>query len=575
VVRQTEIYTQTRSMSTQRLQAVVNSSLWAAAGDALGWITELADHRGVRRRAGRETVTKPLEWRRRIGGKFGPTVVLPAGTYSDDTQLRLAVCRATRGSGDFDVEAFAKIELTVWPSYSLGAGTGTLAAASNLSKSNVAWFSNFHGRGKRSGYFASGGNGAAMRIQPHVWKSNRSGDGSFLSDVIKDAIVSHGHPRGFCGAVFHALCLESALENGDIPGPKLWREFVARLREIGRVVRQDSNLEMFWRSAWETGCGVSLDDAITGVIDEYTVLLQNVADALTEPPAVAYNRALNAVGGFDERTRGSGVGTSLSAVVLAWLHREQSNETALALAANELNSDTDTIASMAGALLGAAQPQPLNWPLQDRAYIEQEARRMASISSGVRTSTYSYPDLLYWDAPSTHSDVVGVLDDRMIVAGFGEATPVGDVWSSGDAQWQWLKLAFGQTILAKRRMKLQQKSVSVMPTMQRSQGHVQEAKPSTVLERPSMQRHPSLPGIIGSHEDHSARPRASNNESDPASMSLDELTDWVIRSDFDATVLGKAMLACVGAPQKHSIEKAIAFTAILAKAVLARKRRQR
>jgi hypothetical protein len=119
-----------------RQARIVSSALWAAAGDALGWVTEV----GLA-----ERVRQPIEWMFRPS-RFAPAVLLPAGTYSDDTQLRLAVSRATPGDGGFDVEAFAKIELPVWTSYSLGAGRGTTAAAINLANKKVEWFSNFYGK---------------------------------------------------------------------------------------------------------------------------------------------------------------------------------------------------------------------------------------------------------------------------------------------------------------------------------------------------------------------------------------------------------------------------------------------
>src|ERR1044071_4951659 len=81
---------------------VLNSALWAAAGDALGWITELSrGEGGVQHRPGLNSVTRPVPWVRTIGGRHGPRVDLPAGTYSDDTQLRLAVSRSIRGNGSF------------------------------------------------------------------------------------------------------------------------------------------------------------------------------------------------------------------------------------------------------------------------------------------------------------------------------------------------------------------------------------------------------------------------------------------------------------------------------------------
>lgn len=59
-------------------------------------------------------------------------VDLPAGCYSDDTQLRLATSGSILGDAHFDVETFAKVELTIWPSYALGGGRGTKAAAAVL-----------------------------------------------------------------------------------------------------------------------------------------------------------------------------------------------------------------------------------------------------------------------------------------------------------------------------------------------------------------------------------------------------------------------------------------------------------
>jgi ADP-ribosylglycohydrolase len=172
----------------RRKMMVLRSALWAAAGDALGWITELSrGESGVRYRTGNASVSRPVAWTRTIGGRLGPRVDLPAGTYSDDTQLRLAVGRSIRGNGSFDVEAFAKIELTVWPTYALGGGLGTKAAASNLSRRGVNWFSNFFGVNGQA-YTSSGGNGAAMRIQPHVW-SLPPGSKDLLPNVLRNALV--------------------------------------------------------------------------------------------------------------------------------------------------------------------------------------------------------------------------------------------------------------------------------------------------------------------------------------------------------------------------------------------------
>ena len=108
-----------------RQDRIRSSALWAAWGDALGFITELADQRILRQRVGELRVTTTKPWTRRLGGKYGVDADLPAGSYSDDTQLRLATSRAIRGDGRFDVQSFAKVELVVWQAYALGGGRST------------------------------------------------------------------------------------------------------------------------------------------------------------------------------------------------------------------------------------------------------------------------------------------------------------------------------------------------------------------------------------------------------------------------------------------------------------------
>ena len=73
------------------LESIKRSSLWAAYGDALGFITELSDEFSVKKRTkGHSRVTALIPWTRRIGGQFGINIELPKGCYSDDTQLRLS-----------------------------------------------------------------------------------------------------------------------------------------------------------------------------------------------------------------------------------------------------------------------------------------------------------------------------------------------------------------------------------------------------------------------------------------------------------------------------------------------------
>ena len=282
-------------------KAVISSALWAAAGDALGWMTELArSESGVAHRTGSAMVSVPVKWQRMIGGRAGPRVDLPAGTYSDDTQLRLAVSRAIRGDGDFDVEAFAKVEITVWPSYALGAGLGTKAAASNLSRRGVNWFSNFFDSSGQK-YTSGGGNGAAMRIQPHVWASSAKSAQTMIGDVLRDALVTHGHPHGFCGAIFHALCVAHALEHRSVPKPSDWLRFIEDLSVVPTLIEADPQLAAFWQSAWENSSGHTIASAIQTMQMEASEDLIAVDETLEGDPARSYHVLLKRIGCLTQR----------------------------------------------------------------------------------------------------------------------------------------------------------------------------------------------------------------------------------------------------------------------------------
>lgn len=91
----------------------------AAVGDALGWPME---DRG--NRVGGTAKVKPMPrmvpWVRREGGRYAPhEQPIPAGGYSDDTQLLLAVARS-RLRGDDWYRHLVEAELPVWLLYERG-----------------------------------------------------------------------------------------------------------------------------------------------------------------------------------------------------------------------------------------------------------------------------------------------------------------------------------------------------------------------------------------------------------------------------------------------------------------------
>ena len=261
-----------------RPDRVVASALWAAWGDALGFMTELASPNIVEARTGSTLVSTTIAWKRRIGGRIPISVLLPAGSYSDDTQLRLATSRAIRSDGRFDVEAFAKVELPVFLNYALGAGRGTKTAASALSRTGISWSTNFFKSDGQS-YVTGGGNGAAMRIQPHVWASKSpSSWESWMPDVIRNTLTTHGHPRGIAGAILHASILAQTLDAGEIPHPREWIPGAQLFDAVLQSIKGDDELSSLWLPSWEREAGTSFAGAMRGMVRAHTAEVKVLSD---------------------------------------------------------------------------------------------------------------------------------------------------------------------------------------------------------------------------------------------------------------------------------------------------------
>ena len=52
-------------------EAIRRSALWAAYGDAVGFISELSDEKKLLWRASTSRIITTIPWKRKIGGQFG------------------------------------------------------------------------------------------------------------------------------------------------------------------------------------------------------------------------------------------------------------------------------------------------------------------------------------------------------------------------------------------------------------------------------------------------------------------------------------------------------------------------
>ncbi|MFD3897125.1 ADP-ribosylglycohydrolase family protein [Streptomyces cellulosae] len=554
-------------------EAVRASAQWAAYGDALGFITELTDTAGVRRRIGQDEVTTTVPWKRRIGGRYGRDMPLPAGAYSDDTQLRLATSRAIRGDGEFDAEAFAKIEVVAWQAYALGAGRGTKAAATGLMRVEAKWSQNIFAT-KAARYVDIGGNGAAMRIQPHVWSARDLANWDNITrDVVRNAVSTHGHPRGILGAVLHAVLLAHTLDTNEIPGPKQWRPAVDWLERVPDVIAKDDELAYLWLPTWTNAAGTDFQSAALTVADECRTAFEAV-DSTTPLTPEAYAALVERLGGFDGATRGSGTVTTVLAAVLAHAHAS-SPEAALLLAANTLGSDTDTIATMAGALLGAVTAAPPPGAVQDADAIDSEARRMWDISRGRQAATFAYPDLLRWSPPKATLDLVGHTPMGPALAGLGPLTPTDTPSASNQATYVWGTLPFGQSVLVRARPDLRPLDENLLPGEARPPRSRQAAdapkEQQSLFEAPvqaaaSADQRPALAGT--------APGAVSERAHRHAPPSIEEIVQELARNGFTPEQVGRALLHQIRGG-RYGVERAAAFAGLLARAYHSEQERPR
>lgn len=550
-------------------ERVVSSALWSAWGDALGFMTELADAELLEQRTGRTRVDETSQWRRRLGGRFGVTVEMPAGSYSDDTQLRLSTARSIRPTGEFDVEAFSRVELPVFLAYGLGMGRGTKAAAKALGKSRATWTGNFF-ESRDASYIKGGGNGGAMRIQPHVWAASERADfESLVGPVIRNVVCTHGHPRAIVGAVFHACTLALTLEDGGVPDPAAWRKVVDWLSTLGDVILTDDELSQLWVPEWERSAGSSLLSALRNTSEELRQQIEAVG-VLDGSNEESWAELVDQVGGFDPRTRGSATATVLLATKLAF-DGSQDPARALRTAANTLGSDTDTIASMAGALLGAANPSELPSPVLDAAFIAQTASWLESVSRGSAKGSFLYPDLLEWSVPRSAVDLVGLVDDRFALAGLGILNPL-DAGQPGRGStpvvWQWTELSFGQTALIRRRSEPIKLSREVWP---RRRNGPESRLGERLSDSPTLFDDASPKLANSAAQWPSISPisdTANHGQREP--LSLEIAIDLVVGSGFPKDLVGECLIAL--ALQDNGLEKAVAFSGAVAHALRERRR---
>jgi ADP-ribosylglycohydrolase len=359
----------------------------SAIGDALGWITEFEkSQQSLKEKFGAERIESFYTWKKNVGGRFyGFIDTIKAGSYSDDTQLLLAVARSITKDGSLDHNYFAKIELANWLEYARGGGRTVKTAADKISRKSIKWFNNFFNfkvNGEHYNYKESGANGAAMRVLP-IALANFGNTEKIKEEIFCNSIITHGHPRAILGAMLYGYAVNQIIVFR--PEDFNWENY---LTQIGLDFPKKFELSFLnkmeireWLSEWNKSSNNTFESVYSETISETQNHLRFVFQSIKQNLSV--QETLRKIGCFDPSTKGSGIATVIAGIYLATKFHDKPLE-AVIESVNALGSDTDSIAAFTGGLVGALHGQgiiPDKWKtVQDNEYLETVAERLLAIS---------------------------------------------------------------------------------------------------------------------------------------------------------------------------------------------------
>ncbi|MFJ4723685.1 ADP-ribosylglycohydrolase family protein [Streptomyces luteogriseus] len=373
--------------STDLLDRSRGLLLGAAAGDALGWPQEQRSGIIGGRKAREVPPTMTFRaWNRWGGAQYAKYQdAVAAGEYSDDTQLLLATARSCM-HGDAWWSWLTGVELPAWPLYQRGGGRAVLAACRSWQSSTPPWQGPER---KVRPYFAAGANGVAMRIAPHALATlDDDSPKELVSRVLMDGILTHGHPRALVGGVVYALAVRHTLLH---QGAMKYGDLLNALSDESIWTDPDhavSSVPIEWLEQFEGNSDTSFLISWRNTVQEMRDLLEIAENSLGRAALADDEKTLNELGCFDPKRNGSGTITAAAAIYLASRFSVRPSM-GLLRSAFLANADTDTLASMTGALLGALHGPEwlsgLSGELQDRSYIELVSQWLSSDHSELST----------------------------------------------------------------------------------------------------------------------------------------------------------------------------------------------
>ena len=345
--------------------------LGAALGDALGWPHEGRARGSIELSQGKLSL---VSWTKRSGGRFQPhDEIIDTGSYSDDTQLIIAVSRS-RLKHRIWWQYFAKVELPFWTIYQRGGGGASLRASRLLLKGVLPWESGAIDRRK---YFDAGGNGVAMRIAPHCLLGAADPDFNRIAqNVFADGVLTHGHPIGLVGALAFAYALWIALRK---TGTLEYGQLIEEVRSASDLWSNVPNIQDYWPTWGDAAKRNGFYDKWGKSVAELRRQLEIASAGLVTGALDFDEEIMGNIGCFDKKISGAGTVAAATAIFLASKHAVAPME-GVARAALAKGADTDTIASMTGAIAGAINGTdwflPFSNKIQDNRYLSELALKL-------------------------------------------------------------------------------------------------------------------------------------------------------------------------------------------------------
>ena len=164
-----------------------------------------------------------------------------------------------------------------------------------------------------------------------------------------------------------------AIRVGDLPSPDDLREVIRAADSLPEIIARDIELG-YWRIAFEQEAG-NFDESWAKAMNELQETINIISTCgIGGRGNDGYEGIANTLKLHQPARRGSGMLTAVAALGLAWCEARPTE--AMRIAANAIGTDTDTIATMAGAILGATTDIDPPVDVLDDSMIRAEAKRL-------------------------------------------------------------------------------------------------------------------------------------------------------------------------------------------------------